>query len=71
MTRLKLLLGVLISLILGVIISLELDTPVAKDIAHIQGAVTICANKGLQAFSTDYNSVTCSNGKVYKLEKNI
>ena len=27
--------------------------------------------KPILSLSTDYNSVTCSNGKVYKLEKNI
>ena len=63
------LLGFILSLAMSKAISVSLDTPIAEDITHIQSAITLCNDKGLQPFSTDYNSVTCSNGQVYRLEK--
>jgi len=51
------------------IFKLKVNTPVAEDILHLQTAIAVCNDKDLQPFSTDHNSVTCSDGKVYHLEK--
>ena len=70
--RLQSSLGALFSLVmftLTIVFILEADTPIAKDILHLQNAIKVCNDKELQPFSTDHNSVTCSDGKVYHLEK--
>jgi len=68
LTIMGFLVGAFVALAGSIHVSNTTDTPVAKDIAHIQSAITVCNEHGLQPYSTDHKRVTCSNGKTYILE---